>query len=132
MNRILAALVGALVLGLLLGRQPATAAPEKPPLVAAADLGAKIDDVSIEAYGVTNARVAMRYLALHKGDIVTQAAVLRDYTNLAMLAGLRTRLEIQHNGESGVGVLHWIVLGPVFKPTDHPFYGEMASRKPDA
>lgn len=124
MNRILAALVGAFVLGLLIGQQPAGAAPEKPPQVAAADLGATIDDVSIEAYGVTNENVAMRYLVLHKGDVVTQAAVLRDYTNLAMLAGLRTRLEIQHNAGSGGVVLHWIVLGPVFKPTDHPFYGD--------
>jgi hypothetical protein len=98
--------------------------PQAPPLVAEADRGAKIDDVSIEAYGVTNPRVAMRYLALHKGDIVTERAVLRDYRNLSKLAGLRTRLEIRHDSDSGGVSLHWIVLGPVFEPTDHPFYGD--------
>jgi hypothetical protein len=114
----------ALVFGFVTGSNPASAAPEKPPLVAEADRGAKIDDVSIEAYGVTNPRVAMRYLALHKGDIVTERAVLRDYRNLSKLAGLRTRLEIRHDSDSGGVSLHWIVLGPVFEPTDHPFYGD--------
>jgi hypothetical protein len=124
--KIIVALAGLLMFGLASGARPATAATEKPPQVAQADEGAKIDAVTIEAYGVTNARVAMRYLALHKGDVVTQSAIKRDYTNLAMLAGLRTRLEIQHTaGNTTAGVtLHWIVLGPVFAPTDHPFYGD--------
>ncbi len=123
-NKFALSLAGALTLALLIGRQPASAAPEGPPQVSAGDDGAKIDDVSIEAYGVTNPRVAMRYLALHKGDTLTQSGVLRDYTNLAKLAGLRTRLEIQHDaGSSGV-TLHWIVLDPFFEPTDHPFYGD--------
>jgi hypothetical protein len=104
--------------------RPAIAAREGPPQVAASDAGAKIDDVTIEAYGVTKPQVAMRYLALHKGDVVTQAAVLRDYRNLSMLAGLRTRLEIQHGTQSGGVTLHWIVLGAAFAPTDHPFYGD--------
>jgi hypothetical protein len=103
---------------------PANAASEKPPQIAIADSGAKIDGVSIEAYGDTNTRVAMRYLSLHKGDVITQRAVLRDYANLSRLAGLRTRLEIRHNGETGGVTLHWIVLGAVFAPTDHPFYGD--------
>jgi hypothetical protein len=118
------ALLGALVLYFAIDQRPANAGAEKPPQVAGTDDGAKIDDVSIETYGVTNAHVAMRYLALHKGDILTQNAVLRDYTNLAKLAGLRTRLEIQHKTESGGVTLHWIVLGPVLQPTDHPFYGD--------
>jgi hypothetical protein len=118
------ALIGAVILNFVVDRQPAAAAPEKPPLIAAADLGAKIEDVSIEAYGTTNSIVAMRYLSLHKGDVVTQSAVLHDYTNLSKLAGLRTRLEIQHSSGSGGVILHWIVLGPVFEPTDHPFYGD--------
>jgi hypothetical protein len=123
-KRSILALVGALLLGFVIDVQTASAAHEKPPLVAEADLGAKIDDVSIEAYGVTNQHVAMRYLALHKGDTVTQTAVLRDYANLSKLAGLRTRLEIRHNSEFGGVTLHWIVLGPAFEPTDHPFYGD--------
>jgi hypothetical protein len=123
-KRFFVALLVGLTLGFAANPHPASAAAEKPPQVAAVDEGATIAGVSIEAYGVTNARVAMRYLTLHKGDVVTQRAVLRDYANLAMLAGLRTRLEIRHDGESAGVTLHWIVLGAVFKPTDHPFYGD--------
>jgi hypothetical protein len=118
------ALAFSLIVDLAIDRHAASAAPEPPPAVAAADERAKVDDVSIEAYGVTNARVAMRYLTLRKGDLVTQSAILRDYTNLSRLAGLRTRLEIRHKIESGGVTLHWIVLGPAFEPTDHPFYGD--------
>jgi hypothetical protein len=124
MKRSVLALAGALILGLVLGRHDASAAPERPPLVASADEGATIDSVSVEAYGVTNAHLAMRYLSLRKGDVVTQNAVLRDYRNLSKLAGLRTRLEIQHPTPAGGVTLHWIVLGPAFAPTDHPFYGD--------
>ena len=123
-KRLIIALIAALVLAFPLGVRTANAASEKPPQIAAADDGATIDDVSIEAYGVTNAHIAMRYLALHKGDVVSQAAILRDYKNLAMLAGLRTRLEIRHRPDAPGVVLHWIVLGPIFAPTDHPFYGD--------
>lgn len=124
MKRIIVALIAALVLTFVSGPSSVGAAAAKPPVVAMADVGTKIDDVSIEAYGVTNAAVAMRYLSLHKGDTVTQAAISRDYANLARLAGLRTRLEIRHAlGSAGV-TLHWIVLGAIFEPTDHPFYGD--------
>ncbi len=124
MKKWIVALAFSLIVDLAIDRHAASAAPEPPPAVAAADEGAKVDDVSIEAYGVTNARVAMRYLTLRKGDVVTQSAILRDYTNLSRLAGLRTRLEIRHKIESGGVTLHWIVLGPAFEPTDHPFYGD--------
>ena len=120
MKRLVALLT---VLSLVAVGRHAASAAEKPPLIAAADLGANIDGVSVEAYGATNETVALRYLALHKGDVVTQRAILRDYTNLSTLAGLRTRLELRHSGTRGV-TLHWIVLGPVFEPTDHPFYGD--------
>jgi hypothetical protein len=123
-KRFVVALVGALVLAFATERQPASAAREKPPQVEAGDVGATIADVSIETYGATSADVAMRYLALHKGDVVTESAILRDYTNLTMLAGLRTRLTIRHEPGSGGVSLHWIVLGPAFAPTDHPFYGD--------
>ncbi len=124
MKKWIVALAFSLIVDLAIDRHAASAAPEPPPAVAAADERAKVDDVSIEAYGVTNARVAMRYLTLRKGDLVTQSAILRDYTNLSRLAGLRTRLEIRHKIESGGVTLHWIVLGPAFEPTDHPFYGD--------
>jgi hypothetical protein len=102
----------------------ASAAPEPPPQVPAVDRGARIDDVSIETYGVTTAAVAMRYLSLHAGDVLEQAAVDRDYTNLLTLAGLRTRLEIRRDDASSRVSLHWIVLAPWFATTDHPFYGD--------
>lgn len=130
MNTRIVAFIGAMILGFLTMARPATAARDMPPDVAAADVGAKIDDVSIEAYGVTDAKVAIRYLALREGDIVTQAAVLRDYTNLESMAGVRTRLEIKRTTESGGVTLRWIVLGAVFKPTDHPFYGDQPLSTP--
>jgi len=122
--RFVGALAGALILAAVSGRHNASAAPEPPPQVAPADEGAKIEDVSIEAYGVTNPQLAIRYLVLHKGDVLTQSAVLRDFRNLSRLAGFRTRLEIRHGTEAGEVSLHWIVLAPDFAPTDHPFYGD--------
>ena len=106
------------------GGAPALAAPDGPPQVSAADQGARIDDVSIETYGVTDREVASRYLSLHAGDVLEQTAVDRDFTNLAKLAGLRTRLEIRHHPGSTSVALHWIVLGKFFETTDHPFYGD--------
>ena len=103
---------------------PAAAAGERPPVVSTADQGARVDDVTIETYGVTNAEVVRRYLALQAGDVLDQHAVDRDYVNLVTLVGLRTRLEIRHHpGSSGVS-LHWIVMGKWFQVTDHPFYGD--------
>jgi len=103
---------------------PALAAGERPPVLSPADQGARIDDVSIETYGVTNAEVVRRYLSLHAGDVLDQRAVDRDYVNLVTLAGLRTRLEIHRTpGATGVS-LHWIVMGKWFQVTDHPFYGD--------
>jgi len=108
----------------MLCTMPASAASDRPPEVSAADRGARIDDVSIETYGVTDAPVAMRYLSLRAGDVLEQRAVERDYTNLETLAGLRARLEIRRRpGSAGVS-LHWIVLGKWFEVTDHPFYGD--------
>jgi hypothetical protein len=121
---LIVALVAALVVVFAAHVRAVSAAPDRAPQVAVADTGAKIDDVSIEAYGVTNAKIAMRYLSLHAGDTVNQDAISRDYTNLAKLAGLRTRLEIRHSAGSAGVTLHWIVLGAIFEPTDHPFYGD--------
>jgi hypothetical protein len=103
---------------------PAAAAGERPPVVSTADQGARIDDVTIETYGVTNAEVVRRYLALHAGDALDQQAVDRDYVNLVTLAGLRPRLEIRHHPGSADVSLHWIVMGKWFQVTDHPFYGD--------
>ncbi len=112
------------LVSMLLCTVPSVAAGERPPQISATDQGARIDDVTIEPYGVTNQTVAMRYLSLHQGDVLEQRAVERDYTNLAKLAGLRTRLEIERQPGSSSVSLHWIVLGKWFATTDHPFYGD--------
>ena len=99
-------------------------------MLSASDIGARICEVSIETYGVTNAEVVRRYLSLRAGDALEQSAVERDYTNLRTLAGLRAPLEIRHHTESGTVspsgsvALHWIVLGKWFDLTDLPFYGD--------
>jgi hypothetical protein len=125
MNRLSVAIATlAVLLRIAICESPASAARDTVPQVAAVDGGATIDDVSVEAYGVTNAEVATRYLSLHKGDVLTQSAVARDYANLEMLAGLRTRLEVRHRSGSALVSLHWIVLGKFFQTTDHPFYGD--------
>ncbi|MBD5633585.1 MAG: hypothetical protein IAI49_03800, partial [Candidatus Eremiobacteraeota bacterium] len=108
----------------LVGIAPAAAAGEGPPQVSTIDRGVPIDDVSIEAYGNADTAVAMRYLSLRAGSVLEQRAVERDYTNLATLAGLRTRLEIRRHPASASVSLRWIVLGKWFQLTDHPFYGD--------
>jgi hypothetical protein len=102
---------------------PASAAIEFPPAVSANDVGARIDDIVIETYGITKPEIAQRYLSLHRGDTLTRDGVERDYINLERLADLRTRLRIEHDAGNGV-TLHWIVLGKWFEITDHPFYGD--------
>jgi hypothetical protein len=118
-NIVLAALFALTVLW----AAPASAAVDLPPEVSASDVGAPIDDVVIETYGVTTPDVAKRYLSLHKGDTLTQAGVVHDYVTLERLADLRTRLQVQRDPDHGV-TLHWIVLGKWFEITDHPFYGD--------
>jgi hypothetical protein len=92
--------------------------------VPGADRGARVADVSIETYGITDPALAMHYLSLRAGDVLSQRAVVADYTNLETLAGLRARLEIRRHPDSGSVSLHWIVLGKWFQTTDHPFYGD--------
>jgi hypothetical protein len=102
---------------------PASAAVDVPPVVSASDVGATINDVVIETYGITTPAVAKRYLSLHTGDTLTPGGVQHDYTTLERLADLRTRLRIERDPAGGV-TLHWIVLGKWFEITDHPFYGD--------
>ena len=92
-------------------------------MVPASDVGATIDDVVVETYGITTPPIAKRYLSLHKGDTLTQNGVEHDDSNLERLADLRTRLRIERDPAGGV-TLHWIVLGKWFEITDHPFYGD--------
>jgi hypothetical protein len=113
----------ALFAAAMLWATPANADVDAPPVVPASDVGAHIDDVVIETYGITTPHVAKRYLSLHAGDTLTPGGVERDYVNLERLADLRTRLRIERDSDDGV-TLHWIVLGKWFEITDHPFYGD--------
>ncbi len=115
--------MAALFAAVVLCAAPASAAIELPPVVPASDVGARIDDVVMETYGITTPEIAKRYLSLHKGDTLTQERVQHDYRNLERLADLRTRLRIEGDADGGV-TLHWIVLGKWFEITDHPFYGD--------
>jgi hypothetical protein len=115
--------LGALFAVVVLWASAASAAVELPPVVPASDVGAPIDDVVIESYGITTPEIAKRYLSLHKGDTLTLDGVQHDYVNLERLADLRTRLRIDRGPDHGV-TLHWIVLGKWFEITDHPFYGD--------
>ncbi len=100
------------------------------PLIAVSEAGAKIADVTIESYGVTNPEVVRQYLTLRPGDTLEQAAVTRDYTNLVKLGGFRTRLQILRNDSGGGVTLHWIVMFAWLAPTKHPFYGEQPLAAP--
>jgi hypothetical protein len=118
-NGVLAALFAAA----MLWAKQVSAAVELPPTVSASDVGAHIDDVVIETYGITTRQIVNRYLSVHKGDTLTRVGVEHDYVNLERLADLRTRLRIERETDGGV-TLRWIVLGKWFEITDHPFYGD--------
>jgi len=107
----------------LIWANPANAAVDGPPHVPANDIGARIDHVVIDTYGITKPEMAKRYLSMHAGDTLTRDGVAHDYDNLERLADLRTRLRIERDPDDGV-TLHWIVLGKWFEITDHPFYGD--------
>lgn len=99
----------------------AFAATEFPPHIPTADVGALVEDVTVETYGVVKPDVAMQYLSVRKGDRLDQSGVDRDYLNLTSLGGLRPRLQILHTLTGGVA-LHWIVMAKWLEPTAHPFY----------
>jgi hypothetical protein len=131
MSRAFVAAAG-LLLGaaMLLAPSPVAAQSAGPPKLTAAESGATIEDVTIETYGVTKPSVVRRYLSLHDGSLLEQAALNRDFDNLARLADYRTRVTIEP-GASPRGVkLHWIVMAKWLKPTDHPFYADQPLSAP--
>jgi len=89
------------------------------PRVPAAQLGATIEDVTLETYGVTS-DAARRYLTLGKGSVLEQAGVDRDYSNLVNLAGWRPRLVINQGSRLKAVTLHWIVVAPWLRTIVHP------------
>lgn len=105
-------------------RAPARSAavPVRPPHLAVSQAGSRIDDVSIQTYGVIDADAVRQYLSLQKGDVLTQAGVDRDYNNLLRLAALIPRLEITQGASARSVRLHWIVMAKWLQATSHSFY----------
>jgi hypothetical protein len=113
-----------LIIMLFVASRASAASVEHPPTVAMTEVGATIDDVTVETYGVVKPATVFRYLSLHKGDRLDQSAIDRDYANLKKLGGLRPRLTIEKDPLTGEVTLHWIVMAKWLAPTDHPFYGQ--------
>jgi hypothetical protein len=95
-----------------------------PPLIPPAQIGATVEDVSVETYGVVKPQTVRRYLSIRSGDRLEQSAVDRDYANLAHLGAYRTRLHIRDGRAPGTVRLRWIVMSKWLKPTTHPYYGD--------
>ncbi len=87
------------------------------------EIGATIQDVTIETYGVTNKHQVRRYLRLENGTQLSQTALNADFDNLVKLGGYRVRVEITSVATKAV-MLHWIVMDPWFRLTAHPLYEE--------
>lgn len=96
--------------------------PLRPPRIDVSQAGAVIDDVSIQTYGVIRPNAVRRYLSLHRGDVLTQGGVERDYNNLLRLAALIPRLEIAPGATQRSVRLHWIVMAKWIQATSHSFY----------
>jgi hypothetical protein len=109
---------------------PASAKPEGAPRIAVAERGARITSVTIETYGGLEAALVQRYLTLHQGSTLQQAALEQDYRNLTRLAGWHARLKIWRDPVTGEVSLHWIVMAKRLEPTAHPFYGDQPLSAP--
>jgi hypothetical protein len=94
------------------------------PSVSATQDGATIDKVTIETYGVVKSITVRRYLKLHHGDRLTQAALNHDFRDLQRVGGYRTRVEVKDGDAPHTVDIHWIVMSRWLKPTAHPFYGD--------
>jgi hypothetical protein len=86
-------------------------------------VGATVQDVTIETYGVTKEHQVRRYLTLGKGSRLEQNALNADFNNLVKLGGYRVRVEITPAADKVV-TLHWIIMDPWFRLTAHPVYEE--------
>ena len=93
-------------------------------------VGALIQNVTVETYGVTKPDVARQYLSLKAGDRLEQFGVNRDYQNLETLCNAIPRLDIEPGTEPNTVILHWIVMVKWLEPTKHPFYGDQPLQAP--
>ena len=94
-----------------------------PPVLSARQIGATVEDVAIETYGIVKPVTVRRYLTLHAGSRLSQRALDRDFYNLQRLGGFIPRVTVK-NVSLGRVRLHWTVMNKWLKPTEHPFYGD--------
>ena len=94
------------------------------PKIPARQVGARIEDVRVEASGVADADVVWRYLSLRRGSRLEQPAVNRDYDNLVTLGGFRPLLVIKDVARSHAVTLRWIIRVGWLEPAVHPLYAQ--------
>ena len=87
-------------------------------------VGAVIENVHVETFGVVDSAFIRRYLTLRQGDRVSQFAIDHDYNNLLRLGQYRTRLQVENGSAPHTVRLLWIVQSKYLKPTTHPFYAD--------
>ncbi len=100
------------------------------PQVAVRQIGATVEDVTIETYGVIKQSAVRPYLSLHKGSSLEQAAVNADFNNLVTLGGYRVRLRIDQGSTVNTVSLHWIVMDPWFAISQRSLYADMPLSDP--
>ena len=102
----------------------ARAAGDPAAVVSPAQIGATIQDVSIDAHGAASPSAVTQYLTMHTGDTLTQAGIARDYANLVHVAGCNPALSVTDGDKPNTVRLHWDVTFKIIAPTYHPFYSD--------
>jgi len=87
-------------------------------------MGARIESVSVETYGVVKRQTVEQYLTVRSGAALEQAAINHDYANLTILGQYRVRLVVGPGSTPRAVTLRWIVMSSWVKPTKHPFYSD--------
>jgi hypothetical protein len=95
------------------------------PQIAIRQIGATVEAVTIETYGVIKPNAVWPYLLLHKGSRLDQPALDGDFNNLVTLGGYRVRLNIAQGRTTNTVTLHWIVMYPWFRISQRSVYAEM-------
>lgn len=128
MNRIVARTAALFLMTAVLFLTPSFARAEiisaVAPRIAASEIGATVDSVTIETYGVVKPAIVRRYLSLRRGDRLTQAAVDHDFATLVRVGEYHTRLNVTPGMAPRTVDLHWIILSKWLKPTAHPYYSD--------
>ena len=100
------------------------------PNIPVRQVGATIEAVTIETYGVAKPNAVRQYLSVRAGSSLEQAALDADFNNLVDLGGYRVRLDIGE-GRAPKGVtLRWIVMSPWFRIPKRSFFAQMPLTDP--